>query len=235
MRIGFCRSDESPYVVLTVFIIPTFLPFFVPIRLPLDNQYTEWYTIVIVENQEKLLQIGLQYFAERGYDAVGIQEIVDAAEITKPTLYHYFGSKEGLLESIFSSNFSMLFENMDQVARYNGDVKTTLENATRWYFDFAKQHSIFYRFQLACWFAPPESAAFRSIKPYGQRQQTIFENLFLDAAEDHGNMRGRHQRYAASFLGLINTYIGLSFNNFLELDETVLGNTVHQFMHGIFS
>jgi TetR/AcrR family transcriptional regulator len=96
-----------------------------------------------VENQEKLLQIGLQYFAERGYDAVGIQEIVDAAEITKPTLYHYFGSKEGLLESIFSSNFSMLFENLDQVARYNGDVKTTLENATHWYFDFAKQHSFF--------------------------------------------------------------------------------------------
>ena len=188
-----------------------------------------------MENQEKLLQIGLQYFAERGYDAVGIQEIVDAVGITKPTLYHYFGSKEGLLESILSNNFSTLFENLDQVAHYNGDVKSTLENVTRMYFDYAGQNSTFYRFQLACWFAPAESAAHISIQPYGERQQAALEALFLDAAEDHGNMRGRHQRYAASFLGLINTYIGLSFNNFLELDETVLGNTVHQFMHGIFS
>ncbi len=32
-----------------------------------------------------------------GYDAMGIQRIVEAARITKPTLYHYFGSKQGLL------------------------------------------------------------------------------------------------------------------------------------------
>jgi TetR/AcrR family transcriptional regulator len=52
-------------------------------------------------------------------------------------------------------------------------------------------------------------------------------------------MRGRHQRYAASFLGLINTYIGISFNNFLELDETVLGtpsiNSCTEFLFDIFS
>ncbi|HAF63051.1 MAG TPA: hypothetical protein DCK95_12110, partial [Anaerolineaceae bacterium] len=35
-----------------------------------------------MENQEKILQIGLNLFSERGYDAVGIQEIVDAAGIT---------------------------------------------------------------------------------------------------------------------------------------------------------
>ena len=29
----------------------------------------------------------------KGYDAVGVQEIVDTAGITKPTLYYYFGSK----------------------------------------------------------------------------------------------------------------------------------------------
>ena len=188
-----------------------------------------------MENQEKILQVGLDLFAERGYDAVGVQEIADAAGITKPTLYYYFGSKEGLLESILSSHFSILFNELDKTAIYQGDVKNALESVTRTYFRFASSQMTFYRFQLACWFAPPQSAAFRAILNYGQKQQEILEVLFQQAAQDHGNMRGRQQRYAASFLGLINTYIGLNINKLLELDETIVCNTVHQFIHGIFS
>ena len=41
-------------------------------------------------------------FYEKGYDAIGVQEIADAAGVTKPTLYHYFGSKYGLLQAVIS-------------------------------------------------------------------------------------------------------------------------------------
>lgn len=189
----------------------------------------------MMENPEKILQAGLSLFAERGYDAVGIQEIVDAAGITKPTLYHYFGSKEGLLESIMTRSFTSLFREMEQQAVYDGDVKNSLERTVRMYFRFASAHSEFYRFQLSCWFAPPESAAFKAIQPHGQKQYALLEELFRQAALDHGNMIGRQKRYAASFLGLINTYIGLTYHSTLPLDELVVSTTVHQFMHGIFS
>ncbi len=188
-----------------------------------------------MENQERILQTGLDFFAERGYDAVGVQEIVDAAGITKPTLYYYFGSKEGLLENILSKNFSSLFDQLEKSAIYHGDVKNTLEDITRTYFSFAGSHITFYRFQLSCWFSPPQSAAFKAITNYGQKQLDIFETIFQQAAQDHGNMQGRHQRYAASFFGIINTYIGLKISSQIELDETVVRTTVHQFMHGIFS
>jgi TetR/AcrR family transcriptional regulator len=189
----------------------------------------------MMENPEKILQAGLSLFAERGYDAVGIQEIVDAAGITKPTLYHYFGSKEGLLESILADSFTSFFHEMEQHAVYDGDVKNSLERTVRLYFRFASTHSAFYRFQLSCWFAPPESAAFQAIQPYGQKQYALLEELFRQAAMNHGNMIGRQKRYAASFLGLINTYIGLTYHSTLPLDELVVTSTVHQFMHGIFS
>ena len=52
------------------------------------------------ENREMILQKALELFAGRGYDAVGVQEICAAAGITKPTLYHYFGSKRGLLDAL---------------------------------------------------------------------------------------------------------------------------------------
>ena len=39
-------------------------------------------------------------FAERGYDATSVREIVEAAGVAKPTLYYYFRSKEGLAQAL---------------------------------------------------------------------------------------------------------------------------------------
>ena len=58
---------------------------------------------VLMDNRSKILSCALKLFSARGYDAVGVQEIVDAAGITKPTLYHYFGSKRGLLETLLAA------------------------------------------------------------------------------------------------------------------------------------
>lgn len=46
--------------------------------------------------RDRLLNAALQLFAEKGYEATSVREIALAAEVTKPTLYYYFKSKEGL-------------------------------------------------------------------------------------------------------------------------------------------
>ena len=56
------------------------------------------------DNRTGLLHSALTLFATRGYDAVGVQEIVENAGVTKPTLYHYFGNKLGLLETLLEEN-----------------------------------------------------------------------------------------------------------------------------------
>jgi hypothetical protein len=89
--------------------------------------------------------------------------------------------------------------------------------------------------QLSMWFSPSESDAFKAVATVNERQQKILEALFLQAANDHGNMRGRHQMYAATFLGMLNTYIALALNGYAKLDDDLVRKAVHQFMHGIFS
>jgi len=42
----------------------------------------------IMDPRRRLLNNALKLFAARGWDAVGVQEIVDASGVTKPTLYH---------------------------------------------------------------------------------------------------------------------------------------------------
>lgn len=201
----------------------------------LDEYYTEWYTVGMEDNRSKILDCALQLFASRGYDAVGVQEVAEAAGIKKPTLYHYFGSKSGLLKTLLDEHFVELFESIQRAANYQGDLPQNLNTLAGVYFDFAQKQHKFYRMQLSMWFAPPESDPFKAVAAINEKQQQLLEALFLQATTDHGNMKGRHQAYAATFLGMINTYIVLGLNGYTPLDAQLVYKAVHQFMHGIFS
>ena len=188
------------------------------------------------DNRQSLLNEALRLFAERGYDAVGVQEIAAAAGVTKPTLYHYFGSKRGLLDALLAEGFDTLYANVAAAARYAGDLPLTLTRVTAAYFAFARQHPTFYRLQLAMVFAPPESEAQQAVLRHNAQQQALLEDLFQQATAQHGNMRGRQRRYAVTLRGMIDTYIGLALNGYADLaDEALLHQALHQFMHGIYS
>jgi len=188
-----------------------------------------------MNNRQNLEKQALQLFAARGYDAVGVQEIADAAGIKKPTLYHYFGSKNGLLVTLLTEAFDPFFAQVQQAADYKGDVTMTLRALAETYFRFASQNPSLYRFYLSMWFAPPQSDAFKACASFNDRQQQLMETLFINAAKDHGNMKGRQRAYAASFLGILNTYIALSLNGYAEFNDEMIYRIIHQFMHGIFS
>jgi AcrR family transcriptional regulator len=188
-----------------------------------------------MDNKQQLLDRALELFSQRGYDAVGVRSVVEAVGVTKPTLYHYFTSKQGLLEALLQREGGRMLEQVLRSANYQGDLVLTLENIVKTYFAIAKENPIFYRMQLAMYFAPPESKANQAIRPFSREQYEIIEGVFIHAAEDHDNLRGRHQRYAAAFLGQIDVMIGLYLNDSLDLTDEVVYLTVHQFLHGIFS
>ena len=174
-------------------------------------------------------------FSQRGYEAVGVQDVVALASLTKPTLYHYFGSKHGLLAALLAREAAPLMMAHSQAAIYKGDLILTLEAIARVYFQFAQRSPAFYRLSVAMHFSPPESETYQAIQPYARQQQKTMEAVFRKAVEDHGNLRGRHKRYAAGFLGQINAVIGLYFQGEWDLNDQAIYQFVHQFMHGIFS
>ncbi|MEI6245943.1 MAG: TetR/AcrR family transcriptional regulator [Acidobacteriota bacterium] len=47
-----------------------------------------------------MLQAAVHIFERKGYQAASVREVAEMAGVTKPTLYYYFGSKEGLLIAI---------------------------------------------------------------------------------------------------------------------------------------
>jgi AcrR family transcriptional regulator len=188
-----------------------------------------------MDNREKILSIALELFASAGYDVVGVQEIVTRAEITKPTLYYYFGSKRGLLDSILENNFTVLLKQVKEAAEYKGDLPFTLTAVTKAVFDFVRHNKSFYRMQLAMCFSSPESETGNAVSVYNSKLYKMLEEMFILASNDHGNMKGRHKRYAFTFLGTINNHVTLYLLGHIKLNEEMVYNAVHQFSHGIYS
>lgn len=188
-----------------------------------------------IDNRAALLQVALTLFATRGYDAIGVQEIAATAGVTKPTLYHYFGNKRGVLATLVQERFAPLLADLAATTRYQGDLPLTMERVVAVFFQFAQREPLLYRMQLAMWFALPANEAHQVIAGVTAQQGQQLEELFRAAAADHGNMRDRHRAYAATFLGMINTYVSMALNGYGELDAATVRQAVRQFSYGIYS
>lgn len=62
--------------------------------------------------EQRILDAALALFYDRGYDGSSVHDIVAAAGVTPPTLYHHFGSKEGLLRAVVDP----LVEDLEELA-----------------------------------------------------------------------------------------------------------------------
>ena len=187
------------------------------------------------DNKATILETALGLFSVRGYESVGIQEIVDKSNITKPTLYHYFGNKRGLLDAIIAVYGEKMFSTIEQSCKYNKDIVMNLTILTRELINFALSNQAFYRFSIALSAAAPNNEGYAAYLPLKTGINSSLEKLFISAACDHGNMRGREKAYSETFQGMVQTWAMLVLNREIELTDEILYRAVHQFMHGIFS
>ncbi|WP_158893642.1 TetR/AcrR family transcriptional regulator [Amycolatopsis anabasis] len=65
----------------------------------------------------RLLSVATKLFADKGFDRTSVQEVVEAAGVTKGAMYHYFDSKDDLLYEIYAR---VLREQTDQLERVAG-------------------------------------------------------------------------------------------------------------------
>jgi AcrR family transcriptional regulator len=186
-------------------------------------------------NRQTILGTALHLFSQRGYEAVGVAELCDESGITKPTLYHYFGSKRGLLDAVVAERGTVVRDRVRAASAYDHDVRLGIERIAFAFTRSAHEDRDFARLRLALAFAPPSSEGWLAASPMNTELFECVEAFFRAAANDHGNMRGRSRPYAASFIGTIDTYVGLFLADQLELTDEAVRGALRQFMYGIFS
>ncbi|MDR2509726.1 MAG: TetR/AcrR family transcriptional regulator [Spirochaetaceae bacterium] len=192
----------------------------------------------LADSSSKRLIAGaaLALFAEKGFESVGVNEIAAKAARAKPSLYHHFGSKTGLLCDIFAERGAALLEMTRREAAYQHDIVMNLRNLFGGVLDFARSEADFFRLMLRFFASRPQAPGnAEAAAPLRAALIAEYRALFAAAAGDHGNMRGREVLYAETFWALSESCAALELNGVFHFDQAARFRTVHQYMHGIFS
>jgi TetR/AcrR family transcriptional regulator, fatty acid metabolism regulator protein len=67
------------------------------------------------ERRRQILQAAVRAFARKGYHACRVSDIAKQAGVAYGLVYHYYGSKEALLEAIFKETWGAMLETIKSV------------------------------------------------------------------------------------------------------------------------
>jgi AcrR family transcriptional regulator len=109
-----------------------------------------------------LLQAALKRFADRGYAATSVQEIVDAAGVSKPALYYYFKDKAGLFHVLVDQAHEERYRLMREAAKRGRTVAEKLEEIVAAVFEFSLRNRELMRLTFATAFAASGEAPART-------------------------------------------------------------------------
>ncbi|MGH9028445.1 MAG: TetR/AcrR family transcriptional regulator [Acidimicrobiales bacterium] len=93
-----------------------------PKRLPADRR------------REQLLDVSLKLFATSGFSATTMDEIAEAAGVTKPLLYQHFDSKRALYLELVDSVAESLLEGIEKAVAEAGGPRQQVEGGFAAYF-----------------------------------------------------------------------------------------------------
>lgn len=68
-----------------------------------------------LSTRELLLDSALTLFAQRGYSATSIRDIISAAGVTQPTLYYHFQDKADLFRGLIEQHSEASLERLEQI------------------------------------------------------------------------------------------------------------------------
>ena len=93
------------------------------------------------ERREQLLHTAVSVFAEHGYHATSMNEVAEAAGVTKPVLYQHFASKRELFIELLTEIGAELQETISKATAEAAGPRQQIENGFRAYFGFASEHT----------------------------------------------------------------------------------------------
>ena len=83
-----------------------------------------------MNTKEKIMDVALHMFSERGYEAVSIRDICGEVGIKESTLYYHFKNKKDILDSLiekFKDHINGLLSHIDEIPQ--GDSKKSLKKS----------------------------------------------------------------------------------------------------------
>ncbi len=84
-----------------------------------------------------MMQAAVQVFAEKGYFAATVRDVVKAADVAIGTFYFYFPDKETLFVHLYEETADFLLQTIDQAVRSRSDLAQQLSRGIQAYLNIA--------------------------------------------------------------------------------------------------
>jgi TetR/AcrR family fatty acid metabolism transcriptional regulator len=75
------------------------------------------------EKRRRILRAAITVFARKGYHASKVSDVATEAGVAYGLVYHYFGSKEQLLDTIFRRTWTNMLEAVEEVERADAPTR----------------------------------------------------------------------------------------------------------------
>jgi AcrR family transcriptional regulator len=110
------------------------------------------------ETRARLLETASHLFAEKGYASTSVREIVARAGVSKPVLYYYFQSKEGLYYAILKWGAEVQKKIIDDVFEASGTVQDRIIFLYRRIYEEIQAYQGLYKMIHGLLYGPPQGA-----------------------------------------------------------------------------
>jgi TetR/AcrR family transcriptional regulator len=164
--------------------------------------------------REKIFLSAAQLFSQKGYNGVSMREIAEHSSISKPTIYYYFGSKEGIYSSLIQSGLSHGENYLEAIFTQPIPVKEKLVQLTKFHFDQCLEYPEFAKFLLSM-FTVTENLPFLDSfhKAANKRKQVIINLVKEGIARGEFGASADPSLAAEIFIGCISHFLWKQVNS----------------------
>ena len=161
------------------------------------------------ETRQQILRAALKRFADAGYAAASVQQIVDDARVSKPALYYHFADKAGLFQALVHEAHDQRYRVLQEAVARGGDFRQQAENILIGLFAYFRQNRELMRIAFATMFAAPGELP--ENLSYADKCERNFEfiHTLIKRAQKIGELDKRYdsQELAFGFYGMANFYL----------------------------
>ena len=136
------------------------------------------------EVRQRLLSGATRLFASKGYAATTVREIVEQAGVTKPVLYYYFRSKEGIYLDLMREPFGKFAAIVEKTLLEAGSARERLFLLCLRVYDIFLENIDAARVMYSIYYGPPQGAPFVDFDAYHHRFQEAVLQVVREGVRD---------------------------------------------------
>jgi AcrR family transcriptional regulator len=163
----------------------------------------------VPDTRQQILSAALKRFADGGYAATSVQQIVDDARVSKPALYYHFADKARLFEALVHMAHDLRYQVLQEAAAGKEGFRVQAEAILTGLFDCVRQNRELMRIAFATMFAAPGEVP--ENMTYSDRCERNFEFIhgIIQKAQAAGELDARFdsRELAFGFYGMANFYL----------------------------